>query len=177
SSRRRHTRSKRDWSSDVCSSDLTKYNTNPELPKGMMQVVQEGREGTQEITKKRVYENGQVVAEEQVSAKVTKAAINKIVEIGGGAYKSNYKVKVGDTVYVTSDRLSVYVEPNDNSEKIATLEKGNELKVTEIQNDWYKIVSSYTIGYVKSESTTYINPNSKYEEENTKNDNNKVTAN
>ena len=156
---------------------ITKYNTNPELPKGMMQVVQEGREGTQEITKKRVYENGQVVAEEQVSAKVTKAAINKIVEIGGGAYKSNYKVKVGDTVYVTSDRLSVYVEPNDNSEKIATLEKGNELKVTEIQNDWYKIVSSYTIGYVKAESTTYINPNSKYEEENTKNDNNKVTAN
>ena len=156
---------------------ITKYNTNPELPKGMMQVVQEGREGTQEITKKRVYENGQVVAEEQVSAKVTKAAINKIVEIGGGAYKSNYKVKVGDTVYVTSDRLSVYVEPNDNSEKIATLEKENELKVTEIQNDWYKIVSSYTIGYVKAESTTYINPNSKYEEENTKNDNNKVTAN
>ena len=156
---------------------ITKYNTNPELPKGMMQVVQEGREGTQEITKKRVYENGQVVAEEQVSAKVTKAAINKIVEIGGGAYKSNYKVKVGDTVYVTSDRLSVYVETNDNSEKIATLEKENELKVTEIQNDWYKIVSSYTIGYVKAESTTYINPNSKYEEENTKNDNNKVTAN
>src|SRR5699024_12000467 len=27
SSRRRHTRSKRDWSSDVCSSDLTVYTT------------------------------------------------------------------------------------------------------------------------------------------------------
>src|SRR5207249_9032574 len=26
SSRRRHTRSKRDWSSDVCSSDLTRYS-------------------------------------------------------------------------------------------------------------------------------------------------------
>ena len=150
---------------------ITKYNTNPDLPKGMIQVVQEGREGTQEITKKRIYENGQVVSEEQVSAKVTKAAINKIVEIGGGSYKSNYKVAVGDTVYVTSDRLSVYVEPNDNSEKIATLEKGNELKVTEIQNEWYKITSAYTIGYVKSESTTYINPNSKFEEENTINNN------
>ena len=150
---------------------ITKYNTNPELPKGMIQVVQEGREGTQEITKKRIYENGQVVSEEQVSAKVTKAAINKIVEIGGGSYKSNYKVAVGDTVYVTSDRLSVYVEPNDKYEKIATLEKGNELKVTEIQNEWYKITSAYTIGYVKSESTTYINPNSKFEEENIINNN------
>ena len=157
---------------------ITKYTTNPDLPKGMIQVVQEGREGTQEITKKRVYENDQVISEEQVSAKVTKAAINKIVEIGGGAYKSNYKVKVGDTVYVTSDRLSVYVEPNDNSEKIATLEKQSELKITEIQNDWYKITSSYTIGYVKAESTTYINPNAKYEEENITNDgNSKGTAN
>ena len=137
----------------------------------MIQVVQEGREGTQEITKKRIYENGQVISEEQVSAKVTKAAINKIVEIGGGTYKSNYKVKVGDTVYVTSDRLSVYVEPNENSEKIATLKKENELKIIEIQNDWYKISSLYAIGYVKSESTTYINPNSKFEEENTINNN------
>src|SRR5699024_11391647 len=38
SSRRRHTRSKRDWSSDVCSSDLTlsqeeAYQTQPELSK------------------------------------------------------------------------------------------------------------------------------------------------
>src|SRR5699024_11952421 len=30
SSRRRHTRSKRDWSSDVCSSDLTEENTRSE---------------------------------------------------------------------------------------------------------------------------------------------------
>src|SRR5207249_8935313 len=35
SSRRRHTRSKRDWSSDVCSSDLDRKNyLYPDLPKG-----------------------------------------------------------------------------------------------------------------------------------------------
>src|SRR5699024_11466622 len=33
SSRRRHTRSKRDWSSDVCSSDLMYYVTREVLPK------------------------------------------------------------------------------------------------------------------------------------------------
>src|SRR5437868_13270668 len=31
SSRRRHTRSKRDWSSDVCSSDLNKRNAEPQF--------------------------------------------------------------------------------------------------------------------------------------------------
>src|SRR5699024_11315650 len=33
SSRRRHTRSKRDWSSDVCSSDLDDCNKNEDLEK------------------------------------------------------------------------------------------------------------------------------------------------
>ena len=144
---------------------ITKYESNADLPKGMIQVVQEGREGTQQITKKNTYQNGELVSEEQVGSRVTKAAVNKIVEIGSGNYTSNYKVKVGDTIYVTSDRLGVMVEPNEGAQKIATLTKGNELKVLSIQNSWYQISGCGTTGYVKSENTTYINPNSKYEEE------------
>src|SRR5690606_40253183 len=37
-SRRRHTRFSRDWSSDVCSSDLTGYVTDAEKPGGKTQV-------------------------------------------------------------------------------------------------------------------------------------------
>ena len=145
---------------------ITKYRSNSDLPKGVIQVVQEGREGKQEITKKRVYENDEIIAEEQVSAKVTKAAVNKIVEVGAGNNTSNYTVKVGDIIYVTSDRVGVMVEPSEDSQKIATLTKGAELKVLEIQNNWYRVSGSGTTGYVKSENTTYINPNSKYEQEN-----------
>jgi len=144
---------------------ITKYRTNEELPKGIIQVIQEGREGKQILTIKKTYENNELISEEQISSKVTKAAINKIVEIGGGKTKSNYKVKVGDIVYVTSDRLSVMFEPNEKSQKIATLTKGIELTVQEIKNEWYKIKSGSTIGYVKSECTTYINNN--YQEEST----------
>src|SRR5699024_12047073 len=43
SSRRRHTRSKRDWSSDVCSSDLTGSNQHVGNFPG---VTVEGKEGT-----------------------------------------------------------------------------------------------------------------------------------
>ena len=92
--------------------------------------------------------------------------MNKIVEIGTGNYTSNYQVKVGDTLYVTSDRLSVMVEPNEQSQKIATLSKGNELKLLEIQNDWYKILCGSTTGYVKSECTTYINSGAEQETKN-----------
>lgn len=138
---------------------ITKYKNNVSLPKGQMQVIQEGREGKQEITIKRTYQEEELVGEEQISCKVTKASINKIVEIGTGNYVSKYKVKVGDTLYVTSDRLSVRVEPKEETQKIATLTKGNSLKVLEIQKEWYKISSGSTIGYVKAESTTYLDNN------------------
>ena len=138
---------------------ITEYKSNSELPKGAIQVIQEGREGTQEITKKVVYENGKITNEEQISSKITKAAVNKIVEVGTSNYKSSYKVKVGDTVYVTSDRASIMLEADENSEKLATLTKGNELKVLEVKDNWYKIQGSGATGYIKIENTTYINGN------------------
>ncbi len=146
---------------------ITKYRNNASLPKGQMQVVQEGREGKQEITTKRIYQKEELIGEEQVASKVTKASVNKIVEIGTGNYTSNYKVKVGDKLYVTSDRLSVMVGPNEQSQKIATLVKGNELKLLAIEKEWYKISSNSTIGYVKAESTTYLDTNKKEEKPNT----------
>ena len=144
---------------------ITKYNNNPQLPKGTIQVVQEGREGKQEVVIKKTYnENNEVISEEQVSSKITKAAINKIVSVGTGNYKNNYTAKVGDTIYVTSDRLSVMLEPNESSTKVATLNQNNEMKIAEISGDWYKITSNDITGYVKKEATTNLNPNEKYEE-------------
>ena len=61
-----------------------------------------------------------------------KTAVNKIVEVGTNNYKSNYKVKIGDVVYVTSDRAEVMTEPNENTQKVATLVKGKELKIISI---------------------------------------------
>ena len=134
---------------------ITKYQQNTNLAKGKIQVVQEGREGIQEITKKRIYENGELKEEKQVSSKVTKAAVNKIVEIGAGSKTSNYKIQKGDTVYITSDRANIMLEPDENSEKITTLSKQTNLKVLEVKNDWYKINTQGTTGYVKIENTGY----------------------
>ncbi len=145
---------------------ITKYRNNASLPKGQIQVVQEGRQGKQEITMKKTYQNEELIGEEQVSSKVTKASVNKIVEVGTGNRTSYYRVKVGDNVYVTSDRLSVMVEPNEQAQKIATLTKDSKLKVLQIQNEWYRISCGSTVGYVKSESTTYIDSSVKQETQN-----------
>lgn len=147
---------------------LTEYRTNKEIPKGISVVVQEGREGKQEISIKTTYDKeGQPIKEEQIGATVTKASANKIIEIGGASYTSNYKVKVGDKIYVTSDELAVRADADEESRKITTLKKDDELKVLEINQNWYKISYQNITGWVKSECTIYINPNSSEEQKQT----------
>jgi len=62
---------------------ITKYRNNSNLYIGKTQIAQEGRNGTQAITIKKIYdENGKLIKEEQVSAVVVKASINKVIDIG-----------------------------------------------------------------------------------------------
>lgn len=137
---------------------LTKYRTNKEVPKGISYVVQEGREGKQEISIKTIYdEYGNIILEEPIKSNIIKAPANKIVEVGGANYTSNYKVKVGDMVYVTSDVLGVWSEANENSRKIMTLKQNDSVKVLEIVQNWFKISNNNVNGWVKSECTVYIN--------------------
>ena len=49
------------------------------------------------------------------------------------------------------------VDSSEESQKVATLSQNDELKVLEIQGEWYRIRSGSTIGYVKKEATTYRN--------------------
>ena len=143
---------------------LTQYRTNKEIPKGISVVVQEGVQGKQEITIKTTYnKEGNIISEEQIGATITKASANKIVEIGGANYTSNYKVKNGDKIYVTSDMLSVWAEPTEDSRKITTLKQRDEIKVLEITQNWYKISYNNIVGWVKSECTIYINLNNNQE--------------
>lgn len=147
---------------------LTQYRINKEIPKGISVVVQEGMQGKQEITIKTTYDKeGNIISEEQIGVTITKSSANKIVEIGGANYTSNYKVKVGDKIYVTSDMLAIWLEPSEDSRKITTLKQNDEIKVLEITQNWYRISYGNTKGWVKSECTIYINPNANEEQKQT----------
>ena len=143
---------------------MTTYKNNEKLPKGMIQVIQEGRNGLQEISIQKIYNEEELISEKKLGATIVKSSVNKIVEIGTANYTSNYKIKNGDTLYVTSDRLSVMTENNIDSQKIATILKNTEVKLLEIQGEWYKVSTNGTIGWVKAECMTYINPNATAEE-------------
>ena len=123
-----------------------------------MQVIQEGRTGTQQVTIKRTYDENEQLHEEQINSIITKAAINKIVEIGTSNVKVSYKVTKGSNVYVISDRANIMKENNLQSEKVTTIQKDSEMKVLEVNNNWYKIVANGQVGWIKAENVTVKNP-------------------
>lgn len=140
---------------------LTQYRTNIKIPKGISYVVQEGRTGTQKITTQKEYKNGELISQEQINASIEKAALNKIIEIGGATYTNSYKVKKGDTVYITTDILELKSEPNQESEKLKTLIQNQKLVVLDIKDSWYQVTYQTVKGWIKAECTTFIEPNSK----------------
>jgi len=86
---------------------LTTYIEDPSLPKGVLQVLQEGSVGKQEIITQKTYEGEELVKEEQTGSQVVKAATNKIVSIGTGSYiRKSTNAKIGDKLYVTPDLLA-----------------------------------------------------------------------
>ena len=73
---------------------ITKYRNNDGLYVGTTEVFQEGRNGIQTITMKRNFDaEGNLINEEQISAVVTKASINKIIDVGTKIYVAPPVVK------------------------------------------------------------------------------------
>ncbi len=132
----------------------TTYIESNELPKDTIQVIQEGREGIQKITTKKYYENDLLVKEEQVSSKIIKAPLNKIVKIGTNSNMIVSEIKTGDIVYPTSNRLELKIEPNTSSQKLTILQQTEKLKIIDSVDEWYKVEVDNMIGYVKKESVT-----------------------
>lgn len=138
---------------------ITKYQNNPELPNGMIQVVQEGIDGKQEEITKKIYEGDKLIEEKIVGNTVTKASVNKVVEVGTGRYITNYNAEIGDDIYITPSFLAIRIEPNEKSEKLITLNKNTKVELIEKKKEWYKIQYQSYVGWAKAECFTSINPN------------------
>ena len=57
----------------------TQYIENSSLAKGKIQVLQEGVDGKQNAVLKNVYEGDELISSVQVSSRITKASVDKIV--------------------------------------------------------------------------------------------------
>ena len=137
----------------------TQYIENSSLAKGKMQVLQEGVDGKQNAILKNIYEGDKLISSTQVSSRITKASVDKIVQIGTGAYSNNYVPVVGDILQATSTTLAIKLNPDENSDKVITINKGDKVTLKAKQNDWYYVSYDNYLGWAKSESLAYVDPN------------------
>lgn len=133
---------------------ITKYQTNPDLPKDTIRVIQEGNVGSMQKIIQKEYIEDELVKEEQIGTVVLKPAIPKMVEIGTGNRKKAQSIKVGDTVYVTSELLSIREKPEETAEKIITLSKNDAVTVTELGDTFYQVAYQNFVGYAQKDCFT-----------------------
>ena len=137
----------------------TQYIENSSLAKGKIQVLQEGVDGKQNSVLKNIYEGDELISSTQVSSQITKASIDKIVQIGTGAYSNTYVPVVGDSLKATSITLPIRVSPDENAEKIVTINQGDKVTLRAKQGDWYYVAYENYLGWAKTDCLEYVNPN------------------
>ena len=137
----------------------TQYIENNSLAKGKIQVLQEGVDGKQNAILKNIYEGESLISSTQVSSRITKASVDKIVQVGTAAYSNNYVPVVGDSLKATSTTLAIRLNPDENSDKVITINKGDVVTLKAKQDDWYYVSYDNYLGWAKSENLEYVDPN------------------
>lgn len=138
----------------------TKYYNDSSLPKGTIHVTQEGIDGKQKVIIKKVYNGEELINENIENTIITKAASNKIVNVGTGVGTIKKTTsKIGDFLYVTSESLAMRIEADKSAEKIKTLSENDKVKLLEKKDNWYKVSYQNYVGWVNSECLTNIEVN------------------
>lgn len=137
----------------------TQYQNNSSLPKGKIQVLQQGKDGKQELIIKKQYIGDKLISDEQVGRRIVTAAVDRIVEVGTSSHYDSHKIKVGDTVYATPYELDIREEAKKGSEVIIKINQNSKLKIEKKKGNWYYVKYNTFYGWIESDCVTYIIPN------------------
>lgn len=137
----------------------TQYQNNPALPKGKVQVLQQGQDGKQELIIKKQYKGEELISDEQIGRKIVASSVDRIVEVGTSSYYDRHKIKVGETVYATPYELDIRKEAEKNSEVIIKINQNSQLKIEKQMKNWYYVKYDTYYGWVEADCVTYIVPN------------------
>lgn len=137
----------------------TIYRQNDSLAKGKIQTLQEGQDGKQDAVIKKIYKNGELISEAQISSEIKKVSIDKIVEIGTAAFSNNYVPIVGDILKATANTLAIRTEPREDAKKLITIKAGDTVTLKAKQDDWYYVEYQTYLGWAPMDCLVYVNPN------------------
>ena len=145
----------------------TEYKENNQLSKGTVKVIQQGKDGKQELIIKKVYSGDEVISDEQIGRKIIEPCINKIVEVGTASGGSKHTIKVGDFVYSTPDELELKKSSSKDSDIVVEISHNSEMKVIKKSGKWYYVQYKSYKGWVEEECITYVEPKSNSSSSNT----------
>lgn len=137
----------------------TQYRQNDSLAKGKIQTLQEGKDGKQNAIVKSVYKNGELISQKQISSEITQGSVDKIVEIGTASYSSNYVPIAGDTLKVVPSTMAVHTSPDENAEKLITLNKNDQVILKSKKDNWFYIKYNEYLGWAPSDCLQYVDLN------------------
>lgn len=137
----------------------TQYQNNSSLPKGKVQVLQQGQDGKQELIIKKQYVGDELISDEQIGRRIVTASVDRIVEVGTSSYYDSHKIKVGDIVYATPYELDIREEAKKCSEVIIKINQNSKLKIEKKKSNWYYVKYNTYYGWVEADCVTYIIPN------------------
>lgn len=137
----------------------THYQNNSSLPKGKVQVLQQGQDGKQELIIKKQYVGEELIFDEQIGRRIVTATIDRIVEVGTSSYYDTYKIKIGDSVYATPYELDIRKEAKKDSEVIIKIDQDSKLEIEKKKGNWYYVRYDTYYGWVEADCVTYIIPN------------------
>lgn len=137
----------------------TQYQNNSSLPKGKVQVLQQGQDGKQELIIKKQYLGDELISDEQIGRRIVTSSVDRIVEVGTSSHYDNHKIKVGDIVYATPYELDIREEAKKGSEIIIKINQNSKLKIEKKKGNWYYVKYDAYYGWIESDCVTYIIPN------------------
>lgn len=154
----------------------TKYIETDKIAIGSIQVLQEGMDGKEVVTIRKIYIDGELTKEEQLETRLVKSQLEKIVQVGKGPASLRYTINEGDLVYVTPNLLAIYLEPDKSSKKIITISKQTGVYAIKVENDWVKVKYGNYVGWAKKECLSKENTKTELKDEDLK-DKNEILSN
>ena len=129
------------------------YIEDTSLQKDEKITIQEGTKGKEEVTVVKTYENGVFKTENIINRTIIVEPIKSVVHTGTSEFLSEFKVHLGDMLYVTSESV-LREKASDSSTEIATIPQYYDVKLIELSGDWCKVSYNGQIGYLNNSVIT-----------------------
>lgn len=141
----------------------TVYNNDANLPKDEQVTTREGSLGKEKVKAVKIYENDTFLSENITERTTLVEPVSKLVSVGTSTFLADYKIHIGDTLYVTKN-TNLFKEANSNSSKLLSLSELDDVKLVGLDTNFCKVSFNGTEGFIDTSSITSYHKNPEFAE-------------